>query len=118
MQSNISEIAKQFVLSGNFINSKPFGSGHINDTFLTVFDEGGAEGCYIIQRINHEVFKKPQELMGNIVTVTEHIQKKLLEQNVTDVSRQTLTVVSTCDDNSFYKDGQGNYWRPAGHPSR
>jgi hypothetical protein len=111
MNYDLGQIANQFVLSGIFISSKPYGSGHINDTFLTVFDEGGIEGCYIIQRINHEVFKKPQELMGNIITVTEHIRKKPLEENVTDVPRQTLTVVPACDDNSFYKDNQGNYWR-------
>ena len=37
---NYSEIAKEFVISGEIANIKPFGSGHINDTFL-ITDENG-----------------------------------------------------------------------------
>ena len=52
----ITEVAHQFDVGGIFLHAKPFGGGHINDTFLAVFDEGGAEGCCIIQRINHGIF--------------------------------------------------------------
>ncbi len=107
----ILEVAQQFDVGGIFLHAKPFGSGHINDTFLAVFDIGGSEECVIIQRINHDVFKAPQALMENVVCVTEHIRKKLQDQKAGDISRRVLTVIPTIDGDCFYKDTVGNYWR-------
>lgn len=107
----IMEVAQQFDVGGIFLHAKPFGSGHINDTFLVVFDIAGSKGCVIIQRINHNIFKDPQALMENIVCVTEHIGKKLQNQNTGDISRRVLSVIPTIDGNCFYKDTAGNYWR-------
>ena len=50
---------------------EPYGNGHINDTFLVV-----AERRYILQRMNTNVFPHPEELMENIIGVTEHIRRK------------------------------------------
>jgi hypothetical protein len=54
---------------------EPYGNGHINDTFLVVCKCGKR---YILQRINHQIFKKPQEIMENICAVTSFIRKKAI----------------------------------------
>ena len=89
---------------GKMKSSEPYGNGHINDTFLTVSESSKR---YILQRINNIVFPKPNEVMENIVSVTEHIRKRA----TSDVERSTLTVVKTDDGKDFYLDGNGSYWR-------
>lgn len=105
------EVPRQFDVGADFLHAKPFGSGHINDTYLAVYNKGGAESCYIIQRINHNIFTNPPALMENIVRVTEHIRKKLQQQNADDIPRRVLTVIPSVNGDYFYKDAGGNYWR-------
>jgi hypothetical protein len=107
----ITEAAKAFSICGDFAGAVPYGSGHINDTYLASFDEDGKLSQYVIQRINHNVFKDPAAVMENIVRVTEHIRKKLKGQGADCICRRVLTVVPTQEGSNYYKDGDGNYWR-------
>ena len=50
----LKRIYDTFVSSGRFISATPYGSGHINDTYLVKVDE---DVEYILQRINGNVFK-------------------------------------------------------------
>ena len=50
-----------------------YGTGHINDTYCAVFDQGGIRVRYIVQRINQHVFKNPPALMENVRRVTAHL---------------------------------------------
>ena len=50
--------------TANFWSAEPYGSGHINDTYCAVFDQGGARVRYILQRINHNIFKNPRGAHG------------------------------------------------------
>ena len=86
---------------------EPYGNGHINDTFLTVTD---VNKRYILQRINHQIFTKPHEIMENICAVTDFIRNKTKETGG-DVERCTLSVVKTVEGNSFYLDSIGSFWR-------
>jgi hypothetical protein len=70
------QIANMFSLKGEAISAESFGCGHINDTFLVETDEGEK---YILQQINTSVFKNPDALMTNIVSVTEFLKKKIAE---------------------------------------
>ena len=45
----LKRIYDTFVSSGRFISATPYGSGHINDTYLVKVDE---DVEYILQRIN------------------------------------------------------------------
>ncbi|MBQ8849197.1 MAG: aminoglycoside phosphotransferase family protein [Clostridia bacterium] len=83
----------------------PYGNGHINDTFLVV-----ADGRYILQRMNHEIFTEPEKMMENILGVTEHIRKKNAELDK-DTERCTLTVLPTKEGANFFRDSIGSYWR-------
>ncbi len=65
--SEIIDIANK--LGFNAVSAKPFGSGHINDTFkLETID-----GPVILQKINTDIFKDADGMMDNIKKVTEHL---------------------------------------------
>ncbi|MBU9737784.1 phosphotransferase enzyme family protein [Diplocloster agilis] len=105
------EAIQQFQLEGEVIRSDIYGSGHINDTFLLVCrisDE--KEKRYILQRMNHEIFTRPEELMENIVGVTTYLRRIIIE-NGGDPDRETLNLVPARDGKMYYKDSIGCYWR-------
>ncbi len=106
---DIQLVSRNFQICGRFLSAEPYGSGHINDTYCAIFDQGGTRIRYIHQRINHHVFKKPTALMENITRVTTHLHTKLAGQ--ADRTRRALTLVPAQDGRSFHRDEQGNYWR-------
>ncbi|MCK4958334.1 MAG: aminoglycoside phosphotransferase family protein [Planctomycetes bacterium] len=107
----IASVAGHFDISGNFLHARQFGSGHINETFLAVYDEAGSEASYVIQRINHSIFKDPQALMDNMVLVTNHIRGKLIQRGESDIHRKVVEVIPAVNGNNFVLDDSGNYWR-------
>jgi hypothetical protein len=84
---------------------EPYGNGHINDTYLVICGKR-----FILQRINTGIFTKPVQLMENIVNVTKHIRNKVKVQGG-DVSRCTLMVLKTIDNEDYYRDSYDGYWR-------
>lgn len=62
------EIAKS--LGINALSAKPFGSGHINDTFKIETSEAPV----ILQKINTDIFNDADGMMDNIKKVTEHLE--------------------------------------------
>lgn len=117
MKFDIKEIVGHFNVDGSYVSSCPWGSGHINDTFLVTLNcsKDGEEGesgeyRYTLQRINHFVFKNPVELMDNAMRVSQHIRKKIVAEGG-DPIRQTLSFICTEDNDSVYIDPKGDYWR-------
>lgn len=109
--AKIDEVIEQFAFSGQLMTKQPYGNGHINDTFLLVYKmPDDSQKQYILQRMNHTIFRQPEELMENVVNVTEYLRKIILSQNG-DPERETLNVVKTREGGSFYKDSNDNYWR-------
>lgn len=109
-QKKFKETLNNFVIPADFISATPYGSGHINDTFAVTCDQGGTEIRYLLQRINHNIFKNPEGLMDNISRVTEHQHSKM-DLTSPHASRRALKLIKTCDGRSYYKDSEGNYWR-------
>lgn len=105
------EAIANFQYEGVLIDERPYGSGHINDTFLLTF-EIAEMGCIkvILQRMNKDVFAKPIELMENIIGVTSHLRKKIVE-NGGDPERETLNVIPAVNGMPYYVDSLGDYWR-------
>ena len=104
-------IVRNFGIYGSFIESCPYGNGHINDTFVAKFSQSGSRVRYIFQRINHRIFKNPEALMDNILRVTNEAQARLCSAQVPDASRRSLSVIPSTDGNPFFKDAEGSYWR-------
>ncbi|NBJ91250.1 phosphotransferase enzyme family protein [Parablautia muri] len=107
----INKAIAQFALGGSLIEKKPYGNGHINDTFLLTYAlSGGQKKHYILQRMNRSVFKQPKLLMENMVNVTEYLRKLIASQGG-NPDRETLNVVKTKNGASYYEDEHQNCWR-------
>lgn len=103
-------IAEKFEVVGKPESVEPHGNGHINDTFLlTCRLESGEKRKYILQRMNHEVFKDPKGLMENVTGVTTFLRKKI-EEHGGDTERETLNVVPTRSGGSYLEE-DGAFWR-------
>ena len=62
-------IFKEFGIDAN-ASVKPFGSGLINNTWLVSENEDD----FILQRINHNVFKQPFDIATNIRLISEYLK--------------------------------------------
>lgn len=114
-QLNMNEIrenvAGRFCLTGEMTEIIPYGSGHINDTLrVTCTLEDGTAKRYILQRMNHEIFKNPYELMENVMNVTSFLREKIIAAGG-DPDRETLNVIRTRDGGNYLEDENGDYWR-------
>ena len=100
-------IVFQFIDRDDNVVIKPLGKGHINDSYRVA----SGENEYVLQRINHSIFKNVPELQSNIQRVTSHIRGKLQEQGEADIDRKVLTLTTTHDGELYHQDQEGNYWR-------
>ena len=108
---NVLDIIKQFPDFGKINGYKPITDGHINDTYVVEYllDDGATEK-YLLQRINTNVFKKPVELMENVMGVTAHLRNKIIA-NGGDPMRETLTVYPAKDGKNYVMSDDGGCWR-------
>ena len=110
MSQEIKSIVDQFNINGTFASAKPFGTGLINTTYKVKTEEKDAPN-YLLQIINHQIFKDVEGLTSNIERVTAHIRQKLEEARVEDINRKVLTPIKTIKGKGYYKDEKGQYWR-------
>lgn len=108
--AKIQEAINQFDFGAPVHDYELYGNGHINDTFMVHTGKDGTGRRYIIQRINTEVFRNPQELMENIAGVTAFLRKKIIEAGG-DPERETLNIVKTKNGENFCHDDIGCCWR-------
>ncbi len=93
-------IYKQFCLDGDVIHCARYGNGHINETYLLVT---GKPHLYILQKINHTIFRNVTGLMNNIIAVTEYLRAQNPDP------RRVLTLVPTVDGAPYLAAGGGYY---------
>lgn len=112
MQSseNIAEVVSHFKCAADVASAKAYGSGHINDTFFLKNLNADGPG-YLLQRINHHIFTNVEKLIQNIRRVTGHLKNKIRESGHGDPMKEVMTLIPTNDDQFFYKDSVGEYWR-------
>ncbi len=110
MNYPLAAILSHFAYTGSVEAISPFGSGHIHDTYRVRVTGTTAPG-YIMQRINHQIFKQIPELMENVGRITEYLREKLQRIPGADPQRETLTVIPALTGKLFYQDESGNYWR-------
>ena len=103
----IENVIAAFEVEGKVVDCIPFGNGHINDTRLVTMDNGTQ---YVAQRINKNVFKRPDLLMENYVGVTKFVRKKIEEMGG-DPLREVLNAIPAKDGKSYVIDEEGQYWR-------
>lgn len=105
--AQLAYIFNQFSHSATFISYEELASGHINDTYLI---KTKSKPYYILQRINHEVFKDVPILIANKVKISRYLQKKLAHLPEEEVKRRVVTFISTKNGTMYHIDKEGNYW--------
>ncbi len=108
---DIISIAGRFITTVAVKAVQPFGNGNINDTFLVTLDAGKKQR-FILQRLNTRVFSRPQLVMQNMRTATEHIHTRLLSAPLGDGWRwNTPRVLLSSDGQDHLIDAHGLFWR-------
>ncbi len=107
---DVDEICSKFEFEGEYLNAYPLKHGHINNTYVVELGKNDGIIRYLLQEINVNVFKKPEELMENIERVTEYLTA-IISASGGDIHRETLHVFRTVDDRPYYIDKSGRYWR-------
>lgn len=107
----LSELIGAFEFSGKLKTNSQILDGHINNTFALEFEnEYGKTAKYLIQEINTYVFKDPDALMNNIVSVTNYLHDVIV-RNGGDPDREALRVYFTKDNMPYYRSKDGKCWR-------
>ena len=110
LNQNIQEVIANFAFDGEMVECVTFGNGHINDTYRLTYDVDGSMRRFILQKMNKNVFKKPVELMENVMGVTGWLRQKIRE-NGGDPDRETLNIIFTREGKPYCIDSEGEYWR-------
>ena len=93
-------ICRKFQLRGTILSCQPYGSGHINATFLVHTDQAD----YILQRINHSIFQDVPALMNNIQRVTAFLARRDPDP------RHSLHLVPTLKGGGWLEE-EGEFYR-------
>lgn len=110
-EQTLQEVLAAYDFGGSVEKIDRFGEGHINDTFrANVLLADGNCRKVIVQRVSPAAFKQPQQLMENVVNVTEYLGREI-EKLGGDPSRETLTVIRARDGSACVTDSQGGAWR-------
>lgn len=110
MKENLINALKHFKIGGELVSVEPYGEGHINETYLAVYNDGGAQKRYILQKINSTLFNPVEKLMENISGVTNFLREKIIARGG-DADRECLTLIPTVGGNSFFKSETGECFR-------
>ncbi len=94
----------RFEMTGCPASVRPYGSGHIHDTYRVRMGAAAHPG-YILQRVNARVFPDVPRLMENIVRVTGHLRAR------TRRGLPVLTVIPSRDGRPYARDESGGFWR-------
>ncbi len=97
-------IVQQFFDYQQLVSLAPFGTGHINDTYRLEIVEAGKPQTWLLQRLNHHVFRQPEAVMQNIRLVAEHLENQHYELKI-------LSPRPTLNGQWLHCDPSGNYWR-------
>ena len=111
MDEFLKTICGVFALEGVYLGNEVIKCGNINDTYRMDLRTDSGLKSYIVQRINHNVFRHPERIISNVCAVTEHIAKKLEQAHDRDIGRKVLKLYVTTEGKHLYISPDGDYWR-------
>lgn len=111
MDSFLSEattLSNVFLFKGKIKAVRPYGNGRINKTFLAEADH-----CYILQRLNPQVFSHSKETMDNLIAITAYLSKAIAQEKAAgrSVKQEPLRLVKTKSGAYDYQSHDGAFWR-------
>ena len=95
-------VLSRFTLDAAAVSCERYGCGHINETYLVVTESGRR---YILQKINHHVFRNVEGLMENISAVTEYLCSRAADP------RTVMHLVKTTAGAAYLHHTDGSFWR-------
>ncbi len=110
-EQNLTQALAAFDFGAPVVGAIRYGKGHINDTFC-VHTQPEEQACrrFILQRISSAAFKRPDQLMENIIGVTDYLGREI-DRMGGDRSRETMTVLRTREGRPYFTDAEGSAWR-------
>lgn len=108
-ENKLTGIATLFRTAGKPCSAARLGNGLINDTFIIECQPAGSPR-YVLQRINTTVFRDPDALQGNLMALSAHLRKCLLEAGDPDTDRKALECIPAADGKA-YAESDGGVWR-------
>ena len=86
----LNELLTKFAIEGEVVKIIPFGNGHINKTYKVTTSTGQH---YLFQSVNGYVFHDIDDLMRNILIVSNHLKYS---------KHETLEIVKTKNNKLFF----------------
>ncbi len=110
-ETMLQEVLAAFDFGAPVVGALRFGQGHINDTFV-VHTQPEDASCrrFILQRMSAAAFKRPDQLMENIMGVTEYLGREI-ESRGGDREREALRVIRPRNGEPYYTDSANGAWR-------
>ena len=110
-EQTLQEVLGAFDFGAPVVGAIRYGCGHINDTFVVhTQPENACCRRFILQRMSAAAFKRPDQLMDNIIGVTEFLGREIEKHNG-DRSREAMEVIRPKNGQDYYTDSQEGAWR-------
>ena len=112
--TDLSLLIGRFNLRGRLVALQPFGTGNINDTYLAIYRNTFTETQVILQRVNRNVFPRPEVIMANMHEICKHCHEKLeadAKAGRDDRVWQMPRIIKARDAKDFVIDADGEVWR-------
>ena len=115
MTEALEAIADRFHPRERITEIRALGSGNVNETFLVTHEgsyQGGQNGAFVMQRLNTNVFERPDLVMRNLVALGEHVQRRLAAPPPELQGRRwEVPRVVPCRQQSHWVEHNGQFWR-------
>ncbi len=99
------EVLRQFCPHApGAVSISVLGQGNINDTWLV----RSADGAFVLQRLNSQVFPHPHWIMANLATLSRHLLEK---EEPCGQRWENSSLLPTRSGAPFYTDHAGHTWR-------
>lgn len=106
--NDLFKIAQVFVPNDPVRSVHELAGGNVNDTYMVASENQR----FVLQRINTNVFKKPENILANMVAIDNHVaQKRELVLSLGKRRWEMPTVLLAQDGQPFFWDSSGNFWR-------
>jgi Ser/Thr protein kinase RdoA (MazF antagonist) len=111
-------IAERFELPGPVASIQALGNGNVNDTYLVRLKANprgstAPPPAFVLQRINTQVFQRPDLVMRNMLAFSEHVGRKL-RQGCRELEGRRWEVPSVCQARQSpdpWVEIEGGFWR-------
>ena len=97
-------LARRFLHFDEWYGDAVFGNGNINDTYRIDVGISGLRRVYLLQRLNHHVFREPEQVMQNMDAVCRWLAGQ-------EYPYQVAAPIAMPDGRALLQDEAGNYWR-------